>query len=432
MSTFLLCSTPVHGHVMPVLGIGRALVQRGHRVVLLTGSRFEKQARDAGLEFRALQGIADFDDRDADTYLPDRNRYRGIARAQYDIKSIFVATIPDQFASVQAALINVVPDAILVDGAFAGVTPLLFGSAPRPPIVGVGVTPLSQSSADVAPFGMGLAPLPGAVGRLRNRFLGWLANRVFFRETHALAKRILAELGVVSIPGSIMDVSRSFDRFLQLTPAELEYPRRDLGASTRFVGPVPSTPGATAVPEWWPELDGTRPVVHVTQGTIDNVDLSRLIGPTVEALGSHRADAPLVVVTLGGRGRESLAPLGTLPPNVRVADYLPYDKLLPLCDVVVTNGGFGGVLQALRAGVPVVVAGDTEDKPEVAARVAWAGVGVDLRTGRPDAAAVASAVNRVLTEKSFRSRAAELSEAIGRLDTIDLIEGELKALVRGS
>ena len=428
MPTYLLCATPVHGHVTPLLGIGRALAQRGHRVVLLTGSRFAAQAADAGLEFRSLQGIADFDDRDVETYLPDRNRYRGIARAQYDIQNIFVRTIPDQFAALRATLGEVTPDAILVDGAFAGVTPLLFRDAPRPPILGVGVTPLSQSSADVAPFGMGLGPLPGGIGRIRNRLLGFLANKVIFRDTHQLAKRILAELGVTSIPGSIMDVSRSFDRFLQLTPAELEYPRQDLGSATRFVGPVPPTPGQTPEPEWWTDLDGTRPIVHVTQGTIDNSDLSRLIVPTITALGSDRSDAPLVIVTLGGRGSSADAELGALPANVRVAEYLPYDKLLPLCDVVVTNGGFGGVLQALRAGVPLVVAGDTEDKPEVAARVAWAGVGVDLKTGRPTASAVARAVADVLGQESFRQRTAQMAKAIARLDTLDLIEGELLAL----
>ena len=52
---------------------------------------------------------------------------------------------------------------------------------------------------------------------------------------------------------------------------------------------------------------------------------------------------------------------------------------------MVTNGGYGAVQRALTTGVPLVVAGDTEDKPEVAARVEWFGVGVNLRTGVPTA-----------------------------------------------
>ena len=52
---------------------------------------------------------------------------------------------------------------------------------------------------------------------------------------------------------------------------------------------------------------------------------------------------------------------------------------------MVTNGGYGAVQRAVSTGVPLVVAGNTEDKPEVAARVAWSGAGINLRTGTPTA-----------------------------------------------
>jgi hypothetical protein len=51
--------------------------------------------------------------------------------------------------------------------------------------------------------------------------------------------------------------------------------------------------------------------------------------------------------------------------------------------VMVTNGGYGGVQMALSYGVPLVVAGASEDKPEVGARVAWSGAGLNLKTGKP-------------------------------------------------
>ena len=52
------------------------------------------------------------------------------------------------------------------------------------------------------------------------------------------------------------------------------------------------------LPPWWSELDGDRPVVHVTQGTIDNADLGRLLEPTIDALGGEDV---IVVATTGGR-----------------------------------------------------------------------------------------------------------------------------------
>lgn len=423
MATYLVCSNPVHGHVSPMLAAARSLIQRGHRVVVLTGSRFAERVIATGAEFRALSGLADYDDRDTASYLPDRERYRGLAQAQYDIQTIFVRTIPDQYRAVRSLVDSERPDAILVDGMFGGVAPLLFGADARPPVVALGVAPLAQSSRDVAPMGTALPPSSTPLGRIRNRLLQVVARRILFRRTQRLGERIFAELGART-DHFVMDISSAFDRFLQLSPPEFEYPRSDIAPNTAFIGPFPPAADDAPLPAWWDDLEGPRPVVHVTQGTIDNRDLDRLIRPTLRAL----ADLDVrVVVTLGGGPAEAL---GEVPRNARVASYLPYDRLLPRTDVFVTNGGYGGVQHALREGVPLVVAGGTEDKPEVAARVAWSGVGVDLRTGTPAPEAIRAAVQRVLADPSYRARARSMAESIARLDTPALLEHELAAVSR--
>jgi UDP:flavonoid glycosyltransferase YjiC (YdhE family) len=79
----------------------------------------------------------------------------------------------------------------------------------------------------------------------------------------------------------------------------------------------------------------------------------------------------------------------------------------------VTNGGYGGVHYALANAVPLVVAGGGEDKPEVAARVAWSGVGVNLRTGRPKPEAIHRAVRNVLAGSRYRTAAEVAARQIG-------------------
>jgi MGT family glycosyltransferase len=422
VSTYLVCANPIHGHVTPLIGVARHLVARGHRVLFLTGTRFAERVAETGAEFRPLAGAADYDDRDAATYLPDRDKYRGLAQAQYDIQTIFIAPIPDQYAAVRAIVEDEHPDAIVVDSAFGGVGPLLYGTDPRPPVLALGVAPLTQLSRDVAPTGMGLPPASGPLGRARNRMLNLLATKVLFRDTQKLGAKLFAELGIARTDHFVMDISRAFDRYLQLCAPAFEYPRSDLSPNVGFVGPVPSPASSAPLPEWWGELDGSRPIVHVTQGTIDNADLGRLVRPTLDALAD---DDVLVVVSLGGRDTDAL---GAVPANARVASYLPYDRLLPRTSVYITNGGYGGVQHALSAGVPLVVAGDTEDKPEVAARIAWSGVGVNLRTGTPTASAVGEAVRTVLTDASYRTTARRMADDIARLDTLALIENELAGL----
>jgi UDP:flavonoid glycosyltransferase YjiC (YdhE family) len=85
---------------------------------------------------------------------------------------------------------------------------------------------------------------------------------------------------------------------------------------------------------------------------------------------------------------------------------------------MITNGGYGAVQRALTTGVPLVVAGNTEDKPEVAARVEWFGVGVNLRTGTPTAGEVRHAVRRVLNDASYKDAATELMAAYARRDGV--------------
>jgi UDP:flavonoid glycosyltransferase YjiC (YdhE family) len=76
-------------------------------------------------------------------------------------------------------------------------------------------------------------------------------------------------------------------------------------------------------------------------------------------------------------------------------------------------------------GVPLVVAGNTEDKPEVAARVAWTGAGVNLRTGTPSPAAVRTAVRDVLNDGRYLAAARTLEAAFARRDGV----AEIAALV---
>ena len=282
-------------------------------------------------------------------------------------------------------------------------------------------TPLMISSRDTAPSGMGLPPSSSAFGRLRNRALNLLSQKVLLRQSQNAASYLLDHMNSRPLPTFILDAGLLADRYISPTVPEFDYPRSDLPAHVRYVGAVhPGPSGGFRLPPWWAELDGDRPVVHVTQGTIDNADLGRLVEPTIDALGGEDV---IVVATTGGRDISQLKV--ALPMNTFVAEYIPHDLLLPKVDVMVTNGGYGAVQRAVSMGVPLVVAGNTEDKPEVAARVAWTGAGLNLRTGTPTPGAIRSAVREVLNDGSYLGAARRLEGAFARRDGV----AEIAALV---
>ena len=86
-------------------------------------------------------------------------------------------------------------------------------------------------------------------------------------------------------------------------------------------------------------------------------------------------------------------------------------------NVLVTNGGYGSVNQAMSFGVPLVTAGMTEDKADVNARVAWSGVGLNLATNEPTQEALRAAVRTVLDRPAYRMRAAQTAGEFAGIDT---------------
>ncbi|WP_396230605.1 glycosyltransferase, partial [Frankia sp. ACN1ag] len=135
---------------------------------------------------------------------------------------------------------------------------------------------------------------------------------------------------------------------------------------------------------------------------------AQLIRPALDALAGE--DILVVAVTGGADPAE----LGTLPVNSRVERFIPFDELMPHIDVFLTNGGYGGTQLALSHGVPIVGAGRTEDKNEVNARVAWSGVGIDLRTQTPTAQQIRTAVRQVLADPRYATQARRLQAEIAR------------------
>ena len=180
-----------------------------------------------------------------------------------------------------------------------------------------------------------------------------------------------------------------------------------------FVGTPPIIPGQVPPPPWAHELDGSRKVVLVTQGTVANHNFNLLVGPTLAAL-ANEPDV-LVVATAGGRPTDAIP--GPVPFNARVSSYLPFEWLLPKVDVLVTNGGYGSVNQAMSFGIPLVTAGLTEDKADVNARVAWSGVGINLATNEPSEEALRRAVRTVLDQPGYRLRARQMADEFAAIDT---------------
>jgi MGT family glycosyltransferase len=424
MSSIMIATVPVHGHVTPMLAVARHFVERGDRVRFLTGTRFAGVVEGTGAEHVPLPAEADFDDRqDWDLTFPERARLKGAQAIAFDIEHVFVRPGRPQYDAVTRAHAAEPADVILTDPTFAGGAFLLGDPlGVRPPLIMCGVVPLMISSRDTAPYGMGLTPIPGPIGRIRNAALAKTAAKLL-QPVSTIADTMFAELHGRPVPFPILDWPRAAEAIVQFTVPEFEYPRSDAPSTLHFAGAISATGSTPPVPEWWDELDGSRPVVHVTQGTFANRNYRQIIAPTLEGLDGEDV---LVVVATGGRPVDTLPPL---PANARAAEFLPYDQLLPRTAVFVTNSGYGGVQYALRYGVPIVATSGHEDKPEVAARVAWSGVGRRLTTETPTPAAVRRAVRAVLGDRRYRAAAERIADRMATAGGLQLLSDTVDELI---
>ena len=410
---------PFAGHTTPLLPIASELTARGHVVRWLAGRTFEPAVSGTGAAFHALPADIDYSAGSIDELFPDREHLRGLAKLRFDIQSVFIDPVPEQAASLARLHRERPADLVVSDSVFGGA--YVFSVRSGVTWASVGVSPLTTPSPYVAPYGLGWQPGRGPLFRARNRAMESLMTHWLLRPVHERLRAIRRELGIAETGG--LD-SMSPDLHLQNGVRSLEHPRPDLPGQVHFVGALVDHPGQAELPEWWAEvLASPKPVVHVTQGTVANSDLHELVIPTVAAL------ADLDVLTVASTGpAASLDPSGR-PANARTASFVPHDLLLPHVAVMVTNGGFGAVQKALTNGIPLVVAGSTEDKPEVAARVARSGAGINLRTARPSPGAVRDAVKKVLAEPHYKAAAQALAEEYQAIDSpavsADLIEALL-------
>ena len=96
--------------------------------------------------------------------------------------------------------------------------------------------------------------------------------QAMFQPVQQYINQVLNHCGAPAMPAFFLDCLYTLpDLFLQFTGEAFEYPRSDMPSTVRFVGPM--LPKATRLfqkPDWWAKLDGSRPVVLVTQGTIAN------------------------------------------------------------------------------------------------------------------------------------------------------------------
>ena len=333
MTRILAYTSPARGHLFPLTPILRELQARGHDIFVRTLAAEVAHMRSLGFAAEAI------DPRIEAIELADWQQSGGKASLTSAVTT-FSSRARFDAPDLQGAIEQISPDAVIVDtnswGAQAAAT--AWGG----PWASFCPFPVPLTSVDAPPFGMGLRPARGPLGRLRDKAMTPPAHRDG-REGHAPAVQPGTGAVRTERPASADDLYLAPPLTLYLTAEPFEYHRRDWPESFALIGPCEWDPDVAA-PEW---LDGVdRPIVLVTTSSEYQAD-EKLARTALEAL----ADEPVFVVVTGPV-REPRVVHGARERSGRAVPAARTDPR-PGGRRGATYCGMGATQKALARGVPV-------------------------------------------------------------------------------
>ncbi len=409
MSKILVLTVPAEGHFNPFVPIITGLVKRGHEVVCFAGSAFRHRVEKTGATFRPPPPKWDFGETEIYDFFPELRKKKGLAQLTYYFKHVMFDPVPDILSTLKNELENFHADVMISD------TFMIVGSwikeLDKTPCVRISVVPLNMPGKNIPPFGFGLLPGKSFLSRWRNNLIKWIFQEFIIKDVLKYGNKIRKQAGL-PVKTLFTKVYDGSDLILHTSTPAFEYPRDKYPPNFRFIGPIIIPPVKDyEKPAWWPEIEKGLPVVLINQGTVAK-NYNDLIIPSISGLKDEQMVVLAVPVAKGE--------LTNLPENAYTEPYIPFGNLLPHVDVFITNGGFGGTQNALAHGIPVIIAGATEDKMEVSARVEYAGAGINLRKHKPSPGDIRKAVRKILSDPSYRERARELQNDFAKFDAPEL------------
>jgi UDP:flavonoid glycosyltransferase YjiC (YdhE family) len=319
---------------------------------------------------------------------------------------------------LSAELRRVPPDVVVIDFVLLGA--IAAAEAAGIPAVVLMHNVLSRPLPGVPPYGPGLLPARGPLGRLRDAVGRVIVEQVHIRNGGPPLNRARALLGLPPLRSPFEQYDRAA-RVLVLTSPAFDYRAHRLPTNVRHVG----TPFDDArVPPWtlpWPAEDA-RPLVLVSLSTLDQGQVA-VMQRVIHSL------APLPVrglVTLG----PALNPVQfKAPPNVLLEAFVPHSAVLPHATAMVTQCGLGTLMKALAHGVPLVCIPLVGDQPDNAARVVAQGAGIRLERDS-STAQISAAIERILTRAEFAESARRMARILAKEDGAETAADEIESAVR--
>jgi UDP:flavonoid glycosyltransferase YjiC (YdhE family) len=391
---FIITALGSYGDVHPMVGLGRALADRGHRVQIVANPYFDEVLHGAGLE------LLPFGTRDEYVYLTQHPDLWHPIRGPKLVLGLTAARIDELY---ELLVSHYVPGETVYGAHALDLASRVARETIHAPVASIDYAPAMFWSVYDSPRMKG--PLLGpSVPKWLKRAQYWLADtvaaqRLLGRDLNQLRNR----LGLPPARLLFSHWMHTTDLTLCLFPDWFGPPQPDWPINVRMAGfPLwDSSAESQLCDEVLAFLSAGPPPIAFSPGSA-NREAQSFFTAAVEACER-----------LGRRGILLTKYADQLPANlpraVRHFGFVPLSKLLPHTAALVHHGGIGTCAQGLAAGVPQVVQPMSYDQFDNAQRLVRLGVANEVSVRRFRGPAVASALALLLDSPKVAARCGELA-----------------------
>jgi len=394
MTCIAIAAVGSRGDVAPIVGLGRALHEAKHRVVIAAYAPFEELITGNGLEFRALPG----DPADGGDVNP--------------VKAIGAFLAPSGIEAMGRAVLDAlqdVPADVYLLSPFSEFAGHPLAEAKGAPSIGIRLQPLSATH-HYPPAILGGWSVGARGNRLAANAGGWILDRLY----GGVVARFRTQLGLA--PSSARTCRRLRTR--------AEWPVLRGYSPSVVPRPADWRPGLDVVGYWWPPrtsdwsppsvladflASGPPPVFVGFGSTMNSVEQAQRISDIV-TLAFRRAGVRGIV-------QSGWAGLEVAGEDVLTVGEVPHDWLFPRMAAVAHHCGAGTAAAGLRAGVPTIAIPGLGDQPFWARRLRDLGVSAATISQRNlTAARLGDAIQMAVCDSRIRDSSQSIAARINTED----------------
>jgi len=377
------------GHIISSFSLAKKLLARGHRVCYLGLAVVENMVLKQGFEFRRIMdGLLSSSDL-IQLRPPDGNE------ADTRIVGKFWGLLM-RGAGVDGPLLELSPDVILMTSLYY-FEALVLRYRYNVPVIVINSTDVCECRKQVGRTVVdSMVSMPGAAALIDLL----LSAKVEIRNFADVAALIL------QMPE------------LRLQPKVFELPGASQDPLVFYVGPEVDLDRVDE-PYDWSRLQTDRPLIYCSLGSQLDLrgEVSRRLVRTVIEAAAQRPDWQFVI-SLGAR--LSATEFEPIPSSVILNHWVPQLQMLARASVMITHAGIGSVKECILHGVPMLALPLMRDQFDTADRIVYHRLGFRGDIERIGAEDLASMLDQLIINESFRERVRVMREEFQRAEAQNL------------